>query len=434
MPKLKFFIIALIAFFSLAGAKPADAQTYAVLHTFTGPDGQNPIAGLTMDAAGNLYGAASNGGATGKGTVFELDTIGKFTVLTSFDFLTPGANPWGHLILDTAGNLYGTTSLGGYSCNNGVGVGSCGTVFKLSVTGIGTVLYAFDNWTRVGMDPLAGVIRDSQGNFYGTNYNTCGQMLQATPQSGDTDIPQFGSVFKLDPSGKETDLYVFNPGQITGGTFSNPNDGGCPSGALLMDAAGNLYGTATGDYPIGYYPHIASLVFKLTPNQDGTWTRTVLHTFKGYDGDKARSELIFDAAGNLYGTTFNGGGSKNCPDGCGTVFELIRNADGTWTEKVLHTFAHLPAAHPYGGLAFDVAGNLYGTTVNGSTGDSGTVFKMSPNLDGTWSFKLLHTFAGKPAMHPYGTLVIDKAGSLYGTTADCGAGTGCYGSIFKITQ
>ena len=418
MTKLRFLITALIVFFLLAAMRPAGAQTYTVLHTFTGPDGQNPVAGLTLDAAGNLYGAASNGGATGKGTVFELDTTGKFSVLTSFDFLGMGANPWGHLILDTAGNLYGTTQFGvPYLCP----IGSCGTVFKLSVTGVGTML------AMVGMEPLGGVIQDSQGNLYGTVYDTCGNW-------GDPGDFHYGSIFKLDPTGKGTTLYAFNPGpDVTGTTFTNPNDGGCPSGALLMDAAGNLYGTASGNI-IGRSDYLASLVFKLTPNQDGTWTRTVLHTFNGWDGDHPRSELIFDAAGNLYGTTFNGGGSKNCPDGCGTVFELIRNPDDSWTEKLLHTFAHLPAAHPYGGLVFDAAGNLYGTTVNGSTGDSGTVFKMSPNLDGTWSFKLLHTFAGKPAMHPYGTLIIDKAGNLYGTTADCGAGTSCYGTIFKITQ
>ena len=431
MARLLSFLTVVLVFLLLSGILPADAQTYTLLHKFTGPDGANPIAGLTMDAAGNLYGAASAGGATGVGTVFKLDAAGTFTVLTSFSFLNNGGggNPWGKLLLDGAGNIYGTTRDGGaYSINSGGGITSacdsygngCGAVFKLAPGGQASILYEFDN--KNGIAPLAGLIEDSTGDLYGTANDECGGALPTG----------FGSVFKLDLAGKITSLYVFTPGDYTGAPFPNAADGGCPTGDLLMDSAGNLYGTAAGNYP-GVVPYIASLVFKLTPNQDGTWTRTVLHTFNGRDGDHPRSELIFDAAGNLYGTTFNGGGSKNCPDGCGTVFELIRNADGTWTEKLLHTFAHLPAAHPYGGLVFDAAGNLYGTTVNGSTGDSGTVFKMSPNVDGSWTFKLLHTFAGKPAMHPYGTPAIDKAGNLYGTTADCGAGTACYGTIFKIT-
>jgi uncharacterized repeat protein (TIGR03803 family) len=219
----------------------------------------------------------------------------------------------------------------------------------------------------------------------------------------------------------------------TGTEFTNGANGGCPTGTVVQDAAGNLYGTSGGNV-FGYYfgAYIASTVFKLSPNSDGTWTKTILHTFSGPDGNNPRSSLIFDQSGNLYGTTLNGGGSIHCPKGCGVVFKLSPNADGTWTETVLKRFGDRPAAHPYGGLVFDSTGNLYGTTENGGTGDSGTIYKMSPNADGTWTTTLVHAFAGKAALHPFGHLVLDKAGNLWGTASGCGAGTGCYGTIFEI--
>ena len=340
----RLWLIAMLAFLLLAGMPPVDAQTYTVLHKFTGPDGAHPVAGLTMDAVGNLYGAATGGGATGVGTVFKLDTSGKFTVLTSFNFVSGGAagNAWGDLILDSAGNIYGTTLNGGAFNGNGSPCDSydngCGAVFKLAPNGQGSVLYAFDPNVRDGINPFAGLIQDAAGNLYGTASDACGGALPV----------EWGSVFKLDPGGNATNLFVFNVGDFTGTAFTAAADGGCPTGRLVMDAEGNLYGTTAGNFQGLYFgAYIASMVFKLTPNLDGIWTRTVLHTFRGYDGDHSRSGLIFDAAGNLYGTTFNGGGSKNCPDGCGAVFKLIANPDGSWTERVLHTFANRPSAHPF---------------------------------------------------------------------------------------
>jgi uncharacterized repeat protein (TIGR03803 family) len=283
-------------------------------------------------------------------------------VLNSLNIRTGGAYPFADLILDGAGNLYGTTAQGSWDGNSSpcdilAGQG-CGTVFKLDTTGKESVLYQFDNNVAPGALPYAGLVRDATGNLYGTTTYGC-----------DSGAPQgWGTVFKLDPSGKLTNLHIFAGG----------SDGGCPMGRLVMDAAGNLYGTTAGNIYGAYHLYVASLVFKLTPNSDGTWTESVLHTFRGFDGTNPYAGLISDAAGNLYGTTFNGGGSTNCATGCGVVFKLTPNSDGTWKETVLHSFVDRPAAHPYAALVFDAAGNLYGTTVNGGSTDGGTVFKMAP--------------------------------------------------------
>jgi uncharacterized repeat protein (TIGR03803 family) len=212
-------------------------------------------------------------------------------------------------------------------------------------------------------------------------------------------------------------LYTF-----TGDFGSDPETG------LIFDAAGNLYvyGTDTDD-----------TAFMLTPNADGSWTASLLYKFCSLvfcpDGELPWG-LVFDAVGNLYGTTSYGGVSDNCPHqygGCGTVFKLTPNADGSCTENILHDFANRPSTNPFAGVIFDGAGNLYGTTVSGGPG--GTVFRMTPNSDGSWKYSLLHVFMGKPALNPVSSPVLDKAGNLYGTTAGCGSGYKCKGVVFEIT-
>jgi uncharacterized repeat protein (TIGR03803 family) len=220
-------IIAMLASLLLAGTPFADAQTYTVLHKFTGPDGAHPIAGLTIDAAGNLYGAATGGGATGVGTVFKLDTSGTFTVLTSFNFLNGGAagNPWGDLILDSAGNIYGTTLNGGAYDGNSSPCDSydngCGAVFKLAVNEQGSVLYAFDPNVRDGINPFAGLILDGAGNLYGTASDACGGALPV----------EWGNVFKLDASGKATNLYIFDVETSLEAYLPRPSMADVPRGA-----------------------------------------------------------------------------------------------------------------------------------------------------------------------------------------------------------
>jgi uncharacterized repeat protein (TIGR03803 family) len=310
-----------------------------VLHSFAGtPDAEDPYAGLTRDKAGNFYGTTLYGGAQGGfGTVFKLGPKGKETILHSFAGTPDGEDPRSVLVRDAAGNLYGTTQYGGSG-------GGYGTVFKLDAKGELTVLHSFAG-TPDGEDPYAGLLRDKAGNLYGTT------------QYGGTG-GGYGTVFKLSFKGKLTLLH----------SFSGTPDGVNPLAGLLRDGAGNLYGTTHYGGTAGGY----GTVFKLTAKGK----LTLLHSFAGMpDGQNPYSRLIRDPAGNLYGTTFYGGSS-----GYGTVFKL----DTAGTLTVLHSFNYSPdGAHPIAGLILDKAGNLYGTTSDGgdlSCGFSGcgTVFKLAP--------------------------------------------------------
>jgi len=221
-------------------------------------------------------------------------------------------------------------------------------------------------------------------------------------------------------------------------TFTGVSDGDFPGAGVIFDQVGNLYGTAGqgGDGPcVGG----CGLVYKLTPNMDGSWTKSALYSFCSLtncaDGFNPYAGLIFDQAGNLYGETYAGGGSS----GDGTVFELTPNADGSWSEKVLHDFTGgADGSLPIGGLIFDRAGNLYGTTYGGS--GYGVVFQLTPNATGSWTENVLHTF---PLNHraggagPLGGVIFDQEGNLYGTTlfggdSTCGDGAGC-GVVFELT-
>ena len=376
------------------------ASKYKVLHAFNGKDGgSTPYGGVIFDAAGNLYGTTYEGGAQGLGTVFKLasnaDQDWTETVLYSFNGSDGGASYAG-LIFDGAGNLYGTTG--------GGGAHDWGTVFKLVPNADGSwtesVLHSFDGNGDGGF-PTAGLIFDAAGNLYGTTQ--LGGNLRVCGGQG------CGVVFELQPgsngSWTESVLHSFNP-----------NDGYITGGGVIFDTAGNLYGTTFGGG--GYNHDSLGTVFKLTPNADGSWKQSVLHVFNGSDGGLSQAGLVFDAAGNLYGTTY-----------LGTVFKLTPNADGKWTVSVLHRFA---ASAPTAGLIFDAAGNLYSTTSLGGSADDGVAFELSPNQDGSWAYSLLHAFQGKPAINPaFSGLVLGSAGNLYGTTAECG--TGCKGVVYQIT-
>ena len=220
-------------------------------------------------------------------------------------------------------------------------------------------------------------------------------------------------------------------------------DGDQPEAGLIFDAAGNLYGTTEGG---GAYKHYGT-VFQLTPGAHGTWTEKVLHSFdKGMNGNRPEASLILDSAGNLYGTTVGGGYGTCDPVGCGTVFELSPGTNGKWTEKTLHRFKNNghDGYNPYASLIFDSAGNLYGTTLSGgpdacSAGlGCGTVFELSPSTNGKWTERILHSFKnnGHDGYNPYASLISDTAGNLYGTTTgggdhlnNCG---GC-GTVFRLT-
>jgi uncharacterized repeat protein (TIGR03803 family) len=301
-----------------------------------------------MDAAGNLYGTTLQGGDFGAGTVFMVNPSGHETVLYAFTGLYDGALPYSGLLMDAAGNLYGTASSGGFPAFTGL-------VFKLDTSGHETVLYYFMN-RGDGAYPLASVIMDANGNLYGTTYygGTSGA----------------GTVFKVDAAGTETVLYSF-----TGG-----NDGSNPVAGVSMDADGNLYGTTEfGGSSPNCGPFGCGVVFKLTKKG----TVTILYTFTGAGGDGANptAGLVRDAKGNLYGTTEYGGGGSN---GAGMVFKL----DKTGKETKLEVFTGgKDGGFPYAGLIRDKAGNLYGTgQLGGNLADCssnisngcGVVFKITP--------------------------------------------------------
>ncbi|HEX4080063.1 MAG TPA: choice-of-anchor tandem repeat GloVer-containing protein [Rhizomicrobium sp.] len=257
--------------------------TESTLYTFTGgSDGANPAAALIEDKSGNLYGTTQGGGASGWGTVFEVSPAGTETVLYSFSGGSDGAKPLAGLIIDKAGNLYGTTSMGGAY--------KWGTAFELAPDGTETVLYSFIGKAD-GAYPVADLMADKAGNFFG-----------ATEEGG---AKHLGTVFELAADGTETVLHSF--------TYKN-DDGIFPWGGLVADKSGNLYGTTRGG---GLYHD--GIVFEVTP----AGAEAVLYSFGGgSDGAYPSAGLIMDAAGNLYGTTQMGGTGTACPNGCGTIFEV----------------------------------------------------------------------------------------------------------------
>jgi uncharacterized repeat protein (TIGR03803 family) len=301
-----------------------------VLYSFTGGvDGGYPFTGVIRDSLGNLYGTTAGGGASGWGTVYEVDTSGHETVLYSFTGGADGRQPQAGVIKDSAGNLYGTTEFGGMS---GVGV-----VYKVDKTGRETVLHSFTGGADGNSPDSAGVVRDSAGNLYG-----------ATSLGG---TPGEGVVYKVDNTGQEKLLYVF-PGVA---------DGDFPEAGVIRDSAGYLYGTTS-------YGGASSwgVVYKV----DETGKETVLYSFTGgSDGGQPQAGVIRDSAGNLYGTTLFGGAS-----GYGVVYKV----DKTGKETVLHSFTGgADGGYPeYAGVVRDPAGNLYGTTLSGGASGNGVVYKL----------------------------------------------------------
>ena len=271
-----------------------------VLHNFTGfpGDGASPYAGLIAGQEGALYGTTAYGGAYDSGTVFRLTAAGAENVLYSFTVGADGGFPFGSLVLDSAGNLYGTASAGGNTTGNCYPSG-CGVVFKLDSAGNEATLYSFTG-SPDGANPYAGLIQGSTGNLYGTAFSGGG----GTCNNG------CGVVFKVDSSGAETLLYTF---------AGYPTDGEAPYAGLIRDSSGNIYGTTSYGGPSDN-----GVVFKL----DAANTETLLYQFMGKaDGGTPRAPLIMDSAGNLYGTTYDGGlinpkcggGSRNS---CGVVFKI----------------------------------------------------------------------------------------------------------------
>jgi uncharacterized repeat protein (TIGR03803 family) len=375
----------------------------------SGSDAQNPHAGLVLDSSGNLHGTSVNGGANNSGTVFGIPIRLPLSVLHNFSGGRDGATPNAGVTIDRAGNLYGTTALGGS------GFGAIYELKPLNGSYILNPLYSFTGG-RDGAYPLARVVFGPNGVLYGT-----------ASKGGQNSS---GVVFKLQPSPAacraalcswlETVLYRF-----TGGS-----GGGVPLfGDVIFDPTGNMYGTASGSVADG-------VVWELTPR--GTWgTENVLVTFTGPNGAYPEGGVIFDTAGNLYGTTYEGG-SSTC---CGVIFQLVPGTGG-WSENILYNFlggndGDLPIASPI----FDSAGNLYGAVSDGAMNGGGTVFELSP--PGTWTFAVLSSlsltgpracptsYGNNHGPGPWASLAMDSTGNLYGTT--CADGAYGFGNVFELS-
>jgi hypothetical protein len=378
----------------------ADAQTETVLYNFAQGQGI-PTSLLTPDGKGNFYGTTFTGGDTvqSAGAAFELSPNGSGgwneTILYSFcsaPNCADGAYPkYSNLIFDKNGNLYGTASQGG--ATGCVGAVGCGVVFELSEVGTSwkeTVIYSFRG-EEDSANPVNGLIMDSAGNLFGTTYNP-NNLKDKT-------------VFELSPSsGGWTERVIYSAGKGYAG--------------LTMDAAGNIFGAAS------------STVFELSPNGNGTWNPSVIHTFPGApkDGKDAEGTLAFDKTGNLYGTTTGGG------IGPGTVYKLSPGENGQWSEEILYSFrgGKIDGADPYAGIVFDSYGNIFGTTYSGGESNDGTVFElMAPIAAGSYSEKVLWSFDVGDGAYPYAGLTLDDARNLYGTASFGGSNEA--GVIFEVT-
>jgi uncharacterized repeat protein (TIGR03803 family) len=382
----------------------ASAQTFSVFSSFNFTDGSAPNGGLILDSAGNFYGTTQFGGSSNRGVIFKLSSTGQETVLYTFTGSTDGGIPIGRLIRDNEGNLYGITSSGGdATC-------SCGTVFELTTTGSLQVLHAFlggtDGAQNQGQAELGLVM--IKGNLYGSasfgGFTGCDGSLGC------------GVLFKVTKAGVETVLYRFT-GQADG---AFPQD-------LINDAAGNIYGATGGSYMQGN----GGTLFKL----DTTGKLTTLYTFpEGSEGTSPRWRLLRTQKGVFYGVTQFGGNTATCAlgtVGCGVAFSV--NAQGT--EQVLHTFGEQAGdgAEPSAGL-LDDAGNGYATTFYGGAVNSNCSLGCGvvSRKDASGKYSVIYRFTGAAdGFNPGGGLVTDSSGNIYGATLN--GGSGGNGVIYKIT-
>lgn len=399
------------------------ADSAKVLYNFCNDrdclDGSQGTGGLIFDANGNLYGTTSAGGPNGYGTVFRLSpgANGKWTntILYRFKY-KDGIYPQAGVIFDKAGNLYGTTLEGGMGkCLDSLGnLVGCGTVFELMPQANGEwtekVLHNFNIDGRDGLWPQASLIFDSSGNLYGTTRFGGKTMM--------CEAPGCGTVFELTPRGNgdwaEIVLHSFSDG------------GHFVSSGVVFDSAGNLYGTTSSGGPDG-----GGVVFRLTRDANGYWQSKMIYPF-GINVGVPSGNLIFDAAGNLYGTLFQGG-----TQGGGAVFELTMDSGEKWTKKILYSFPGPNSgygANPLTGVVFDASGNLYGTTSSGGNcgvgySGCGVVFELKA-VNGKWNYRFLFAFNGKNGEEPMGPPVLDSAGNIYGSTS--GGGRNADGTIFRV--
>ena len=409
-----FLSLAMFSSLAMFPLQPATAQTFTVIHAFTGGlDGAGPYTG-TMDAAGNFYGTTVSGGPTsencphGCGIVFKLSQKnGAWVLSTLYSFRggNDGVEPASGVVFGPDGALYGTTVYGGAAGD--------GTVFKLQPSPTichsilcpwhETIVHSFAGGAD-GANPSSGLSFDSAGNFYGTTQNG---------GAGEYCGADCGVIYKFAPASggwNETILYTFNGGP----------DGENPSGGVVINAAGDFFGTCIECLPHG-------TVYELTPNGSG-YSKSTIYEFTSASGDYYPNGLIIDASGNLYGTTSYGGSG-----GGGVVYDLLPQGD-QWFFNVLAALTNRNP-HDYGPLApptMDAAGNLYGTSFSGGQYGAGSVFKLIP-AGGGWNYTDLYDFTGgDDGGGPESPVVLDAQGNVYGTTYFYGFYYD--GVAFKITQ
>lgn len=461
-------LLSVVVVGSTTFAQPTPKVQEQVLYSFQGnSDGAQPVGSVVFDAAGNLYGTTTEGGAPTCNSIAQCGTVYQLsppavqgkpwteTVLYVFkgNAQGDGASPAGGLVIDKDGNLYGTTAYGG--TGNCVLLGKldgCGAVFEVSPPAqpggswTETVLYSFPDAAH-GYLPRGDLVFDNAGNLYGATEFGGGAGSGAIC---DAFYAYCGAIFELSPpqqpGGAWTEQVLH--GFAGAEAYSTPDDGSNPTGGLILDEAGNLYGTTyrggflgggcSGDAGLG---RGCGIVFELhSPAAEngewGKWKEEVLYEFKGVETGSPMAGVTFGKDGNLYGSALGASG--------GAIFELRRpsgDSSLSWTERIVHSFDSGNGADlPEGPVTFDSNGNLYGTAYEGSYGLlRGVVFRMSPPLDrqGKWTYNVIHVFDGPDGENPAAPLVWDKVGNLYSVTGFGGTGTcsftGC-GTAFELSS
>jgi uncharacterized repeat protein (TIGR03803 family) len=452
----------------LLPAAPASAQLLDnVLYSFQGgTDGQWPLGKMVFDTAGNLYGVTQAGGSNSCtsygncGVVYQLAHPAKFgdpwteTILHVFQGHTTGdaSDPLGRcsseiragLVIDASGNLYGATGGGGTGNCEILGTfPGCGTVYEVSPpTEKGeawteTVLYNFQGGTD-GAFPFGDIVFDNAGNLYGATQFGGGYGTLC----GNTFYQYCGTVFELSPPKVKGGVWTERILHRFRGLMSGQHygDGANPNGGLLIDKTGALYGTTqiggtfcdAGKYGCG-------TVYRLNPpaKKGQPWTLTFLYIFVGeMDGIQPNGGLIFDAEGNLDGTTLAGGNNEIK---VGTVFQLSMQRNGSWTHRLLYSFLNRnDGGEPNSGVALDSTGSLYGTTPLSGSNGGGTFYDLRPTTVTSPAFELLHSFSKSPdGQSPNGQLIFDPIGNIYGETTEGGTGMACErygcGTVFEVT-
>ncbi len=406
-----FFALAVVCTLTSVGVPRTQAQTFSVLHYFTGgADGAGPDAGVTVGSSGVLYGTAQVGGTHSNGTVFKLSKVSSSWVLSPlYEFTggSDGSNPFGGVVIGPSGALYGTTPIGGAD--------NYGVVFELkppstvcrSVTCYWneTVLYNFIGTPDGEIPGYENLAFDQAGNIYGT--------------TSDGGVYGYGTTFELTPSGggyTESIIHSFN--------FDT---GAYPLAGVLLDTAGNVYGT-TPDGGTGFEcEDNCGTVYQLTPSNGG-WLENVLVNFDGANGETPSGNLIMDASGNLYGITYLGGQNEG-----GVVFKLAPS-NGGWNYSVLFSFnIGTEQCDSYAGVIMDAAGNFFGACISNGAHLRGWVYELT-NCSQTCTLVDLHDFNGFDGGGPWATPTLDANGNLYGTTVGGGTGNceeGC-GVVWEI--